>query len=155
MDIQKHRPHGNRGFTLIEITLALGIVSFAFIGLLGLLPAGLQTFRSAVDTSVRSQIIQRICSDAMQTDFDTLISNPPADRYFDDQGNEIVQQKSMYQVRVQIGSSTDLPSSLEANANLATVQILIANNPAHVADPYSASPSVFKKTVFVARNEHR
>ncbi|XHR31170.1 MAG: Verru_Chthon cassette protein B [Chthoniobacteraceae bacterium] len=155
MDPQKHWPRGKRGFTLIEITLALGIVSFAFIGLLGLLPAGLQTFRSAVDTSVRSQIIQRICSDAMQADFDTLISNPPADRYFDDQGNEIAQQRSMYQVRVQIGSSTDLPSSLETNANLATVQILIANNPAHVADPYSNSASVFQTTVFVARNEHR
>src|ERR1044072_1866403 len=32
------------GFSLIEVTLALGIVGFAFVVLIGLLPAGLSVF---------------------------------------------------------------------------------------------------------------
>ena len=39
-----------RAFTLIETVLAIGIVSFAFVALMGLLPCGLQVFRKAMDT---------------------------------------------------------------------------------------------------------
>jgi uncharacterized protein (TIGR02598 family) len=148
-----------RGFTLIEVTLALGVVSFALISLLGLIPAGLQTFRSSMDMSVRSQIVQRIAGDAMQTNFDTLIASESSDRYFDDQGRETTQQSYTYQVHVQVTPSTDLPaaSSPEANSNLATVQILIVNNPAHQANPYSGNTNlaVFQTTALVARNERQ
>ena len=64
-----------QAFSLIETALALGIVAFAFVGLMGLLPAGLGTFRTAIDTTVSAQIVQRIVSDAEQSDFDALSSN--------------------------------------------------------------------------------
>ncbi|HEX4086015.1 MAG TPA: Verru_Chthon cassette protein B [Chthoniobacteraceae bacterium] len=145
------------GFTLIEVTVAIGLVSFGLLGLLGLLPVGLQTFRSAVDTSVRSQIAQRVISDAMETDFDTLIGTTPADRYFDGQGLEVAQPLSVYEAHVQITGSTALPaggSSLATNANLATVEIQIADNPAHLANPYSGNSTapIFTTTTFIARN---
>ena len=144
------------GFTLIEVTFALGVMSFAFVGLLGLIPAGLQSFRSAIDTSVRSQIVQRVSSEAMQTDFDLLVSSSPADRYFDDQGAEVSPQRSTYQVRVSVASKTELPaiSTMAENPQLATVRIRIANNPGHLADPYSGGTNipVSETTTFVARN---
>lgn len=155
-----------RGFTLIEVTLALGVISFAFIGLLGLLPAGMQSFRSTMDISVRSQIVQRISSDAMQTDFDTLVGTPSTTRYFDDQGTEVNSSQSVdlshrpyvYQVRVTVTGTTSLPAAtgLKINVNLATVEIEIVNNPAHVSDPFSVEGNrVFKTTTFVARNERK
>lgn len=99
---------GQKGFSLVEVVLAVGVVSFAFVAILGLLPAGLAQFRQAVDTSVCSQISQRVIMDAQQTEFDTLIdaSDPKSKdpgvsfrapkissaelRYFDEQGNEVV-----------------------------------------------------------------
>jgi len=100
------------GFSLVEVALAIGIVAFAFVALLSLLPAGLTTFRRALDTSICSQISQRIVGEAQQVDFDVLTdrNNLPASsdnrefsfrmrrpgtmdvllRYFDEQGNEII-----------------------------------------------------------------
>lgn len=87
-------------FTLVEIALALGVISFALIGLIALLPAGLNNFRSSMNASVGAQIYQRIVTDAEQSDFDALLTAaPPSDgsgfavlplRYFDDEGNEVV-----------------------------------------------------------------
>lgn len=91
------------GFSLVEVTLAIGVVAFAFVALFGLVPAGLNTFRQAMDTSVGAQIAQRVVSDAQETDFDVLVRDTPEEknkgkdsqfyrlplRYFDDQGNEI------------------------------------------------------------------
>ncbi len=103
------------GFSLVEVALAIGIVAFAFVALMSLLPAGLTTFRRALDVSICSQIAQRIVSEAQQVDFDVLTdkNNLPASaagkehsfrmrrpgttetwvRYFDEQGNEIVPTK--------------------------------------------------------------
>jgi uncharacterized protein (TIGR02598 family) len=142
------------GFSLIEVTLAIGVVGFALVSLTALLPIGLESFHKAVDASVRSQIVQRIFNDALQTDFNTLIATAPADRYFDDQGNEVTQQNSIYQVRVQIMPETALPAAA-TNVNLATIQIKIANNPAHLVDSAlftTASKVPFSETsTFVAR----
>jgi uncharacterized protein (TIGR02598 family) len=89
----------SRAFSLVETALALGIVSFALVGLVALLPMGLTSFRSAIDTSVATQIFQRVTVDAEQTDFDTLLEQAQQKtaefyvlptRYFDESGNEIV-----------------------------------------------------------------
>ena len=100
------------GFSLVEVVLAVGVVAFAFVAVLGLIPAGLTQFRQAIDTSVCAQIAQRVIMDAQQTDFDILIDRAgmptgrttwdpyytfraPSEgeeefRYFDEQGNEVV-----------------------------------------------------------------
>jgi len=55
------------------VVLAVGVVAFAFVAIMGLIPAGMQQFRQAIDTSIGSQIAQRLIEDAEQTDFNTLI----------------------------------------------------------------------------------
>lgn len=86
-------------FSLVETAIALGIVGFALVALMGMLPVGLSSFRQSIDTTVCAQIVQRIVSDAEQSDFDILSKRAAssdatffvlATRYFDDQGNEIV-----------------------------------------------------------------
>lgn len=93
--------HHSPAFSLVETALAIGVIAFAFVGLLALLPAGLSNFRSAVDTSVGAQIFQRVVSDAEQADFDLLTGTASGGkgdfyvlptRFFDDQGSEIVPQ---------------------------------------------------------------
>ncbi|MDQ3622363.1 MAG: Verru_Chthon cassette protein B [Verrucomicrobiota bacterium] len=89
-------PLRKRGFSLVEVVLAVGVVAFGVVAIFALIPAGLGVFRQAMDTSVGSQIVQRIASDAAQADFDLLV--PPGGageffvlpvRYFDDQGSEV------------------------------------------------------------------
>src|SRR4051812_41937151 len=60
------------GFTLVEVTLALGVIAFAFVALLALLPAGNNAFRRAIDLATCGQIAQRVISDAQNANFDTL-----------------------------------------------------------------------------------
>jgi hypothetical protein len=93
-------------FSLVEVVLAVGVISFAFVAILGLLPAGLTQFRQAMDNSVGAQIAQRVILECQQTDFDTLTNttatttpvagyyfplaiNGKTFRCFDEQGNEI------------------------------------------------------------------
>lgn len=99
-----------RGFSLVEISLAIAIVAFAFVALLGLLPPGMSNFQVAMDVQTSTEIFQRVIADAQETDFDVLVSqkdSPDFDglavevggdsgqffrlawRYFDVQGQEI------------------------------------------------------------------
>lgn len=118
------RRAASRAFSLVETALALGIVGFAFVGLMGMLPAGLATFRSAVDTTVGAQIAQRVAADAQQADFDKLVPKSSTDfvvletRYFDDQGNEVKQTSlsKIYEVRTR-ASAPGSPDSDAAQAS--------------------------------------
>lgn len=108
-----------RGFSLIEVAIAVSILAVCLVALIGLLPAGLSNFRTAMDTTTTSQIAQRILHDMEQAEFDEVIDydglkngghldsqgRPKTNfsfrapkissgikglRYFDDQGGELV-----------------------------------------------------------------
>ena len=95
------RKSNKQGFSLVEVVLALGVVAFAFVAILGLIPAGMNSFRQAINISVCSQIGQKVIGDAFQADYDTLLTPLGASvdstteflanyRYFDEEGNEIL-----------------------------------------------------------------
>lgn len=63
------------GFSLVEVTLAIGIVSFAMLALLGAVPVGLSTMRQAADHTVESQIVRQISAEALYTPFSKLATN--------------------------------------------------------------------------------
>ncbi len=70
---RKTKTSPRAGFSLVEVVLAVGVISFAFVAIMGLIPAGLTQFRQAMDTSVGAQVAQRVIFDAEQTDFNTLV----------------------------------------------------------------------------------
>lgn len=123
---------GQAGFSLVEVTMAIGIVAFAFTSILGLVPIALNTFHNSVDMAVGSQIVQRVTNDSQQTDYDQLIATPASVRYFDDQGDEVAaaqKAKAIYHVNVCVVSSTVLPGASGINQNLARITVQVANNP--------------------------
>jgi uncharacterized protein (TIGR02598 family) len=113
----------NKGFSLVEIALALAIVAIALIALVGLLPTGLNNFRDATDAQIAGEIFQRVVADAQETDFDTLIAAKVESggdngqfyrlplRHFDSQGGE---------VKV---ANPDSPSSTEAEGIIYTARV--------------------------------
>lgn len=50
------------GFSLVEVTLALGLVAFALIALLGLIPIGLNSGRDSIDATHAAAIAQDVFS---------------------------------------------------------------------------------------------
>ncbi|MBN8709303.1 MAG: hypothetical protein BGO12_18985 [Verrucomicrobia bacterium 61-8] len=75
-----------RAFSLVEVVIALGIVSFAMMGIVGLLVVGMNTFRASIDTSVQSRIAQKVIGDAVLTDFGKLEAY---ESYFDESGRQV------------------------------------------------------------------
>jgi len=59
-------------FSLVEVTLAIGIVSFAFLAVLSLMPAGLTRLRQAKDATANAQIMQQINDSIRMADYSTL-----------------------------------------------------------------------------------
>lgn len=132
------------GFSLVETALALGILSFAFVALLGVIPIGLTTFASAINTTVEAQIVQRVTTVARQTKFTELAklnANPgqnngeeTPDFYFNEQGTEvsdasaISQSRYVYTAAVVLQPESGIPAGTQAqatNPNLATLNIVI------------------------------
>jgi type II secretory pathway pseudopilin PulG len=50
------------GFSLVEVTLALGVAAICLVVLLGMLPASLKTQQSSIQQTTANQILSQICS---------------------------------------------------------------------------------------------
>src|SRR6266550_9455074 len=60
--MKRRLPLGPAGFSLVEVTLALGVAAFSLIALLGLLPAGIKTQQTSIQQTTANQIISQIYS---------------------------------------------------------------------------------------------
>lgn len=170
----RRRPAGRRGaFSLVEIALALGIVAFALVPVVGLLPIGLSSFKKGMDLSVSAQITQRIIDEAQQSDFEKLVGQNARSfaepvRFFSAQGEEQTagQAGIIYRVNTVVNPLTLMPGASAtgggvSNPNIATVTVQVANNPANYAmTPGNDSPlwvptgavTVTTSSTYVARN---
>lgn len=57
----------DNGFSLVEVTLALGVAAFSLIAIFGLLPIGLQTQRNATEQTAAPGILSAIAADMRAT----------------------------------------------------------------------------------------
>lgn len=86
---------GARGFSLVEVTLAIGITAVALVSLMGMLPKGMQTLQKANDLAVMGRIHQQILGELQLTPWESTMGGAPIDsfdgmvRYYDDQGIEL------------------------------------------------------------------
>ena len=58
----KRCPPETAGFSLVEVTLALGVAALCLITLLGLLPAGVKTQQTSIQQTTANQIISQVFS---------------------------------------------------------------------------------------------
>jgi prepilin-type N-terminal cleavage/methylation domain-containing protein len=56
--LKKFRRPGRRGFTMIEVVVALAVMSVGILAILGLLPTALQSSRDAADNTLAATIVQ-------------------------------------------------------------------------------------------------
>jgi uncharacterized protein (TIGR02598 family) len=127
-------------FTLIETVLAIGIVSFAFVALMGLLPCGLQVFRKAMDTTLEGQMVQHLAGKLSQTPYADLSDMQGQNFWFDEAGGPVDEQSAdgIYTASVSLNSQPALPGSASyANGGLTGVTITLKRK--NEAAPASAS----------------
>jgi uncharacterized protein (TIGR02598 family) len=88
--------HLTSAFSLVEVTLALGIAAFCLIAVFGLMPVGMQTNRNAKSQTNATNIITAVIADLRSTPI-TTITTPTSlrfgitlgtnvTRYFDSEG---------------------------------------------------------------------
>lgn len=83
--------------------MALGIVSFVLVGLVGLLANGLGAMRDAREDSSTGIIAKKLISEMQQNSLDSLVATSFEPRYFDAEGQEVASTDSMkvYEARSQ------------------------------------------------------
>src|SRR5437763_5836895 len=64
----------SRAFSLVEVTLALGVAAFSLIAIFGLLVTGTQTNHTAVEQSASSDILTAVAADLRATPKTSLTS---------------------------------------------------------------------------------
>lgn len=94
-----------RAFTLVETTIAMGIVAFAMVPILGLVPMGLSTFRNAISFTAEAQIVQGLSNQILLTDYALLASKYSTEQlsYYSDEGEPLdgaAAPGALYQARV-------------------------------------------------------
>lgn len=99
----RHLPsRRRRAFSLVEVVLALGIISAVFIPLLGMLSVGFTTMKeSAVDMKA-SLIAQKVLASAQMAPYDMLQN---ATKYLDYEGIEVPQQDAIFTAVITLGTS--------------------------------------------------
>jgi uncharacterized protein (TIGR02598 family) len=63
--IEQHRV--TPGFSLVEVTLALGVAAISLLAIFGLLPIGLQTNQRAIEQTASADILSTVAADLRAT----------------------------------------------------------------------------------------
>ncbi|MBC8001056.1 MAG: Verru_Chthon cassette protein B [Opitutaceae bacterium] len=104
--------HHRSGFSLVEVVLALGIFSFAIVGIVGLIPIALQTHMDAKTGTIQAQIHQSLAAEALLTDFSKLTELNGKLRYFDEEGVEVFDGSSAQRIAQRIFTSKMVVTSV-------------------------------------------
>lgn len=117
-----HGSAGRRGFTLVEVTLALGLVSFALLSLLGLFVVGLTSSRDSSLETALSRIALHVAST-----YNPQLPNDERAYSFEGGASNAVNFQKYFTVNVSSTNSTITNTS--SNLKLITISIKSANNP--------------------------
>lgn len=78
----KGAPVDRRGFSLVEVTLALGVASVCLIAIFGLLPVGLRTNQDAAQQIAAGDLLAAVMTDLRATPATTPRGEAAASRQF-------------------------------------------------------------------------
>ena len=58
-----YRHHSQRGFSLVEVVLAMGVVAFCLLAIVGMMPVTLNTQKTSIQQTSANEIIAQILAD--------------------------------------------------------------------------------------------
>lgn len=150
------RLHFFAGFSLVEVTLALGVTAFCLIGLFGLLPLGVQINQSSMSQTATASLLSSIIADLRAAPKTSLTSRQyditfgtAKLLYFDGEGRSVAPTDPNVAPRYRV--TITFPAS-PAGAFAPTFISLKVTWPALV-DPATTAPVGFVET-FAAFDRH-
>jgi uncharacterized protein (TIGR02598 family) len=109
--------HVARAYSLVEVTLAVGIASFCLIAVFGLLPVGVQTNRNATSQTAATNIMAAVIADLRATPKASTTSSQFAitfgtgkTLYFDSVGQPSTSLGANSRYRINIGWGASTPN---------------------------------------------
>jgi len=106
------------GFSLAEVTLALGIAAFCLVAVFGLIPVGVQTNRNATSKTAATNILAAVVADrratpatsSTSTQYGVTFGTNPSPLYFEGAGqfSTSLNANSRYQLNVTWSGSSGL-----------------------------------------------
>jgi len=160
---QARRDRLRKGFSLIEVTLALGISILGITTVLGMLPQSLESIRKAADLSADTHIVEQIMGEVTQaqwqdaTGADYLSYTYNGKRYYFDGGAQELKTRSpglelAYVAQVTVEQArASLPGG-DPDTNLRRITVRVRNSPLKDVDFDQASPrSYYSYSALVSR----
>lgn len=149
-----------RGFSLVEISLAIGVMAFGLVSILGLMPVGLTLFKDTMKQATVTKIVENIAVEARQTDFDDLKTEQNANtRWFNAEGNRVTEddESRIFYVSTAVNEVSTIPGdNYNSTEHLYQLEIQVAYAPEHPGDPLSSGGTVdqrrdlFSHFIFIA-----
>jgi uncharacterized protein (TIGR02598 family) len=124
----------NVGFTLVEVIMAIGVISVALLAMIGLLPTGLGALRDSNQQFVNAQIVQRISSGWAATGFanrSDFASFTGTNLYFDSRaqllsGSDGAQYRAVVTARPPSMPGMSVPEALAFSSSLKRLGVSIS-----------------------------
>ena len=122
-------------FSLVEVVLAIGVISFCLLTVLGLMPVGLSTLRRAMDTTTETQIVKQIGGNALLTPYSKLGTDFSGKSFYfnaDGQAETVVSADTRYEVKTSLTNAA-YPGSDRVGAamtnSMTTLRLELATGP--------------------------
>lgn len=119
------------GFSLVEVALAIGIISFCLLTMLGLLPTGLDALREAGQQTAQTQIVQQIASRAQLMPYEEItdfIANSRVTPYFYDESGLALDSRTpdaRYEVTLDDGKTQYPGSSTDIKRHFTAIKVIV------------------------------
>lgn len=125
------------GFSLIEVTIAMGVMAFAAIAILGIIPNGLTAATRSSQTTIAARLAAEVQSEIQQVGFASFSTNSTNTTYFDGDGKLLPNNTgAVYDVYRSV-EDCSLPGAPTASFKKVIVQVV--KNPAGQTFPVDAT----------------
>ena len=123
----KNRFSAESAFSLVEVTLALGLFAVAILSLEGMLPLCVQSAKQSVDLTRQTAILNYIATNLEQVGFSHLSPSSQLKWTFDFDGSPTSSANQIhYTVTGTVQAGTQLPGISDTTSDLLTVKLTIA-----------------------------
>lgn len=150
------RIHFSAGFSLVEVTLALGVTAFCLLALFGLLPLGLQANQNSISQTAAASVLSSVIADLRATSKTSLTSSQyditfgaTKSLYFDDEGRVVTPTDPNATPRYRVTIS--FPAS--PSGSFAPTFVSLKLSWPALVDPATTTPAGFVET-FAALDRH-
>lgn len=114
--------------------MALGIVSFAFVALLGVLPVGLKSYRESMEATLRANIVRKVVANIEQSWGSEGLPTERRIDWFDDQGTLVGGQSgAIFRVETSAAGAMDLFGASQTSVRRVVVEIFDARQGARIS----------------------